>query len=119
MRTTVRYPTAVVARLGSTDPARHSWSIAGARAVILSASTLIALLCFTPRAHADSSPASAGEAGLTEIVVTAEKVKSTIQDTPISISAVSGSQLEAQGITSVEDIARDVPGCRCARRVRV
>src|ERR1700728_2189559 len=48
--------------------------------------------------------------GLAEVVVTAEKVVSTIQDTPISISALSSNQLEAQGITSIEEVARDVPG---------
>src|ERR1700726_3524767 len=50
------------------------------------------------------------EGGLAEIVVTAEKVKSTIQETPNSISALSSDQLEAAGITSVHDIARTVPG---------
>ena len=57
-----------------------------------------------------AADAAADEGGLAEIVVTAEKVKSTIQDTPISISALSGDQLEATGITSVQDIARTVPG---------
>ena len=62
------------------------------------------------RANADAPAAAAPDTGLTEIVVTAEKVKSTIQETPISLTAVSSGQLEAQGITSVEEIARDVPG---------
>jgi iron complex outermembrane recepter protein len=48
--------------------------------------------------------------GLAEVVVTAEKVVSTIQDTPISISALSSNQLEQQGITSIEEVAREVPG---------
>ncbi len=69
-------------------------------------------LAFSALAHADAAaPAgSTDEGGLGEIVVTAEKVKSTILDTPISISALSGAQLTAAGITSVQDIARDVPG---------
>jgi len=50
------------------------------------------------------------DAGLGEITVTAEKYKSTIQDTPISLSAVSGEQLDAAGITTVEALAREVPG---------
>src|SRR5580692_4287369 len=59
---------------------------------------------------AAASDSAGDEGGLAEVVVTAEKVKSTIQDTPISISALSGSQLETAGITSVQEIARDVPG---------
>jgi len=47
---------------------------------------------------------------LQEIVVTAETYSSTAQSTPISISALTGSQLESQGITSLEDAARDIPG---------
>ena len=48
--------------------------------------------------------------GLSEITITAEKYSSTIQETPISISALSGDELSEAGITSVEDMAKDVPG---------
>jgi len=50
------------------------------------------------------------ETGLPEITVTAEKVRSTVQDTPISVTALSAEQLNTAGITSVEEIARNVPG---------
>ena len=60
----------------------------------------------------DARAASAAEAdtGLAEVVITAEKVKSTIQDTPISLSAISGQHLTAAGLGSIEAIAREVPG---------
>src|ERR1700683_2500036 len=48
--------------------------------------------------------------GLSEITITAEKYSPTIQETPISISALSGDDLAAAGITTVEDVAKDVPG---------
>jgi iron complex outermembrane receptor protein len=48
--------------------------------------------------------------GLEEITVTAEKFTSTIQNTPISISALSGDQLAAAGLTRIEDIAHEIPG---------
>jgi iron complex outermembrane recepter protein len=51
-----------------------------------------------------------GDDTLQEIVVTAEKRESTIQNTAISMSALSGHELESQGITTVEDLALDVPG---------
>ena len=53
---------------------------------------------------------AAGGSGLEEITVTAEKYTSTIQNTPISISALSGEQLNAAGLTRIEDIAHEIPG---------
>jgi len=47
---------------------------------------------------------------LEEIVVTAEKRDSTVQATPISITALSGDALESLGLKSVEDMIGSVPG---------
>jgi len=58
----------------------------------------------------EAAAQSASAGGLEEIVVTAQKYKSTILDTPISMSALSGDQLVSAGITSVSDVAHDVPG---------
>jgi iron complex outermembrane receptor protein len=49
-------------------------------------------------------------AELQEIIVTAEKRESTIQKTPISITAITGETLDEQGITDVLHIAEEVPG---------
>jgi iron complex outermembrane receptor protein len=48
--------------------------------------------------------------GLSEIVVTAEKYNSTIQNTPISMSALSGEQIAAAGIDNVEGLVHEIPG---------
>ena len=48
--------------------------------------------------------------GLAEIVVTAEKRTSTVQDTPISITALSGEQLQQEGITGITGVVQSVPG---------
>jgi outer membrane receptor protein involved in Fe transport len=48
--------------------------------------------------------------GIQEIVVTAEKRTSTVQATPISITAITGEQLQAQGIASLESVVQQVPG---------
>src|ERR1700761_9585887 len=65
-------------------------------------------------AAADAVAAAAADAsdsgGLAGVVVTAEKFTSTVQDTPFSITALTGDQLNAAGITSVEDLIHDVPG---------
>jgi len=47
---------------------------------------------------------------LDEIVVTASKRLSTVQDTPISISAVTGSDLLARGVDSLANLAQGTPG---------
>ena len=59
---------------------------------------------------APTQPATVGGDTLQEVVVTAETYTSTAQSTPISISAVTGNELQSRGISSLEAIARDVPG---------
>jgi iron complex outermembrane recepter protein len=60
-------------------------------------------------ATAADDPAPVESDALAEIVVSAQKFNSTIQDTPISMSAITGEQLAAQGISTVEDATREVP----------
>src|SRR5277367_43009 len=60
--------------------------------------------------EAGAATDTAADTGLAEIVVTAERYTSTIQNTPISITALTGDQLNAAGITSLEDVIREVPG---------
>jgi iron complex outermembrane receptor protein len=62
-----------------------------------------------PQQGAPHGPADSSDT-LEEVVVTAETYKSTALTTPISISALSGTQLQSSGITSLEQVARDVPG---------
>ena len=47
---------------------------------------------------------------LEEVVVTAQKRVSTVQDTPISISAVTGEDLLARGVSSLASLAQGTPG---------
>src|ERR1700744_6462172 len=47
---------------------------------------------------------------LQEIVVTAEKRESTVQKTPISITAITGADLQAQGLSDMASVAQQVPG---------
>jgi outer membrane receptor protein involved in Fe transport len=50
------------------------------------------------------------KAQIEEVVVTAEKRSSSVQKTPISITALKGSDLVAAGVTDVLRIAEQVPG---------
>jgi iron complex outermembrane receptor protein len=47
---------------------------------------------------------------LEEIVVTAEKRESTLQKTPLSVSVITGADLAAKGISSIEDFTGVIPG---------
>ena len=47
---------------------------------------------------------------LEEIVVTAEKRASTVQDTPISMTALSGDLMQQEGITDLSGVIQAVPG---------
>jgi iron complex outermembrane receptor protein len=47
---------------------------------------------------------------LQEIVVTAQKRESTVQETPISITALSGQELGDRGITDLSAVVQSVPG---------
>ncbi len=64
-----------------------------------------------PRADADPAVELANSSPtLEEVVVTAQKRVSTVQDTPISITAVSGEDLQARGVASLATLAQGTPG---------
>ncbi|EAQ95790.2 TonB-dependent receptor [Congregibacter litoralis] len=69
---------------------------------ILALATISALTCLSERAHAQNR--------LEEIVVTASRRDSTIQDTPYNISALSGDQITRSGVNDFGDLLRLVPG---------
>jgi len=75
---------------------------------------ITALLCAaTLNGSALSAPAGnapAENTGLEEIIVTAEKRESTVQATPISMTALSAGDLLQENISSVIDLVGTVPG---------
>ncbi|MEP6884811.1 MAG: TonB-dependent receptor [Gammaproteobacteria bacterium] len=79
------------------------------------ASMVSALFCavtlggWAVAATAGSTPAESNT-GLEEIIVTAEKRDSTIQATPIAITALSAGDLAEQNIGSIQDLVGAVPG---------
>jgi iron complex outermembrane recepter protein len=82
---------------------RHSW-MGTAFAGVLG-------LFFALMVNADSTGAPGNpSATLDEIVVTAQKRVSTVQTTPISITAVSGDDLLARGVSSLATLAQGTPG---------
>ncbi len=79
-------------------------------------SILIAVCCSTSSLLAIGiQPASAQQAdsdtgGLQEIVITAEKRESTVQNTPISLTAVSWTDIQDRGLTDLSSLLQSVPG---------
>ena len=65
---------------------------------------------------AAASTTANDESGLEEITVTAERFASTIQNTPISISALSGDELQAAGLTPSRISCRTYRDFPCAMR---
>jgi iron complex outermembrane recepter protein len=70
----------------------------------------VAVLASTRAVAQTVASTATDSSGMSEIVVTAEKRNSTVQDTPISISALSGDQLQAQGISGISGVVESVPG---------
>jgi iron complex outermembrane receptor protein len=92
-------------------------------ALVLPAISVLALnAAFAQTAGSPAAPAGAAltsqatktdqpSSGVTgEIIVTAEKRNSTVQKTPLSITAISGAQLQSLGISSAQGIVKAVPG---------
>ncbi len=63
---------------------------------------------FAQIAAAQQSRSDSGQ--LEEITVTAEKRETTVQNTPISLTAVSGQDIEDRGLTNLADLLTSVPG---------
>lgn len=59
---------------------------------------------------ASAQDKSGSVATLQEVIVTAQRRQQNIQDVPISVSALSGKQLENEGVASTSDLGYKVPG---------
>ena len=87
------------------------------KAALLLASA--SLLACSSHAFAQATPGDApsdepsgapSSQGLQEIIVTAQKRSQAINEVPLSITAASGQQLQDQGVKSVSDLTKVVPG---------
>ncbi len=101
---------------------RNSWLLA--LGVVLASSKIAVALAVdvsannSPRptiaaaddAYAPEASAADAGGGLQEVVVSAEKRTEDIRSVPISISAVSGEELQDRHVVSFDDIVRAVPG---------
>lgn len=74
------------------------------------AALLFALLANQAAAQEAAPAGDTDVAGPTEIIVTAQKRSESVNSVPLSITAVSGGDLLAQGVTDVAGLAKVTPG---------
>src|SRR5271168_4888669 len=66
--------------------------------------------CMAGAQTAPTSPAASAGATLTEVVVTAERRHTDLQNTAVSATVLSGSDLASMGVTSVDQLQFATPG---------
>ena len=82
--------------------------------IVIAAGVASGLACMLPlTALAQAAAAAASPAAsvpeIARVVITAQKRKEDIRDVPMAVSALSGEQLQAQQISTVEDLTRNIP----------
>ncbi|KPF93444.1 TonB-dependent receptor [Novosphingobium sp. AAP83] len=76
---------------------------------LMSGLSALALVTAPTFAGAQEAQAEASTGGISEIIVTAQKKAESIQSVPISIAAVSGEQLSAMNVTTLQALQGSVP----------
>ena len=82
-----------------------------------SASVIALMACAALPSAAFGQDAPDEAKGIEDIVVTAQKVKSSAQSTPIALSAISGEALAKNGIDSLVDIASIAPNVSFGQQI--
>ena len=78
--------------------------------VLGSSASLLSLMAAQGAMAAEGQAADTEQGGLEEIVVTAQKRTENMQDVPVAITALSGSDLAARGVLDPVSIVKTVPG---------
>lgn len=72
---------------------------------------IVSITAASPALSQSSSPVQ-----LQEVVVTAQKVKSRLQETPLALSVVTGESLKNQQAKSLEDVSAELPSLSVSRQ---
>jgi len=86
------------------------------KALLLTSGSAIALASITAPVYAQESGSTEAAPSRDVIVVTATRREETVQDIPLNIAAVSGSQIEEQGLDELADLIANVPGINIVDR---
>ena len=79
------------------------------RAGVMGVSAVMAGTLFSITGPANAQQSASAQAMLEEVVVTARRREENLQDLPLSIAAITGDAMEAQGIHSIEDVSDFIP----------
>jgi iron complex outermembrane receptor protein len=71
---------------------------------------IAASLAVTPFAISAQTSPTADDETIDEVIVTAQKRATSLQDVPFSVAALGAEDIEQSGATNIVDIARNVPG---------
>ena len=66
----------------------------------------------TREAPADAAKSEADQGGIADIIVTATRQSTNLQDTPIAVTAITSQALEARGIQNIGDLTSTVPNAQ-------
>jgi len=89
---------------------------------ICAALTAVALLAVSPAvtaADTQTAATAADSSALSEVVVTARFRTENLEETPLSITAVSGEMLESQGLTNVADLNAIIPNANIRQQANI
>ena len=79
------------------------------KAILFSSCASLALV-FSPTAHAQEDASDEdGARKLPTITVTSQKREESLQEVPISVTAITGETLEDNGVTTFENLSRRTP----------
>lgn len=81
----------------------------------LLASTMILAIWSIPAAAQTADPTT--DAGLDEVVVTAQRTASTVQKTPLALTVIGGEELLRQGVKDASDLTNKIPNVNIANNV--
>ena len=97
-----------ITRLGSNGFLIKGWSMTGS--TIKSAVAFGLIVCTVGRGSVAGNPVEPPVAALDAVIVTATRVEAPLQQVPLSISALTGADLEQQDIGNLTELARWMPG---------
>jgi iron complex outermembrane recepter protein len=76
---------------------------------LLAVAAVLASGLLLPQAASAQDASDVTDQGIEEIIVTAQKRSESIQDVPLSITAVDGESLAERGVTNAVDFAKEIP----------
>jgi len=82
---------------------------------LFASASIMAMLASAAQAQTQTAAQNAGRQGLGDIVVTATRQATNLQDTPIAVTAVTSEALEQRGITDIGDLTSVVPNSQFRR----